>query len=621
MPEFESEFFKIEPFRLILENTSDIITVFDREGTIHYESPSLERALGYKPAELVGKNIAEFIHPEDLAGVSNIISQAVQKFDVPTCAEFRFRHKDGSWRYLEAVGKALPVGASVFGVVASRDYTYRKRIEQKLKESEENLRLITENMLDMVSLINLAGIRLYVSPSHTRTMGYKPEELIGKPITSFVHPEDLDRVNAAIERARRTHVVERVEFRSRHADGHYLWLETIGQLIVDENGSPTGAVLTGRDITERKQAEESIRRHLSRLTALRDVDMAIGASTDLRLTLNVLLEQVVEQLHVDAADVLLLNPHSRMLEYAAGRGLRTKNPELVRLPLGESLAGRVALEQHIIQVPNLAVSGTSFGRAQLVAGEGFVDYYGAPLVAKGQTRGVLEVFHRAPLEPDQEWLDFFEALAAQAAIAIDSAQLFDNLQRSNAELSIAYDSIIEGWSRALDLRDKETEGHTLRVSEMTIRLAQEIGIQEEQLVHLRRGALLHDIGKMGVPDRILLKPGPLTEDEWTIMRKHPGLAYDLLSPIPFLRPALDIPYCHHEKWDGTGYPRGLKGDQIPLSARIFAIVDVWDALRSDRPYRSSWSEEKVRAYIESQSGAHFDPRVVRVFLDLLKSTS
>jgi PAS domain S-box-containing protein len=495
MPELESEFCKIEPFGLILENTSDIITVFDREGTIHYESPSLERVLGYKPAELVGRNIAEFIHPEDFARVGEIISEAVEKVGVPACAEFQFRHKDGSWRYLEAVGKALPVGAKVFGVVTSRDYTYRK------------------------------------------------------------------------------------------------------------------------------QAEESIRRHLARLAALRNVDMAIGASTDLRLTLNVLLEQVVEQLHVDAADILLLNPHSRLLEYAAGCGLRTKTPERVRLPLGESLAGHVALEQHMVQVPDLAVSGTSFGRAPLVAGEGFVAYFGAPLTAKGQNKGVLEVFHRAPLEPDQEWLDFFEALAAQAAIAIDSAQLFDTLQRMNSEMIIAYDSTIEGWSRALDLRDKETEGHTVRVTEMTVSLAQAFGIPEEELVQIRRGALLHDIGKMGVPDSILVKPGPLTEEEWAIMRKHPGFAYELLSPILFLRPALDIPYCHHEKWDGTGYPRGLKGEQIPLSARIFSVVDVWDALRSDRAYRKGWPEEQVREYIESQSGAEFDPQVVPIFLDLIKSIS
>jgi len=209
-----------------------------------------------------------------------------------------------------------------------------------------------------------------------------------------------------------------------------------------------------------------------------------------------------------------------------------------------------------------------------------------------------------------------EALAGQAAIAIDNATLFDDLQRSNVELALAYDTTLEGWSRALDLRDKETEGHTQRVAEMTLKLARAMGFSEDELVQVRRGALLHDIGKMGVPDAILLKPGKLTDEEWEIMRRHPVYAYKLLRPIAYLRPALDIPYFHHEKWDGTGYPRGLKGAQIPLAARLFAVVDVWDALRSDRPYRRGWPEEKVRDHIRSLAGTHFDPQVVEEFLSL-----
>jgi len=186
-------------------------------------------------------------------------------------------------------------------------------------------------------------------------------------------------------------------------------------------------------------------------------------------------------------------------------------------------------------------------------------------------------------------------------------------------LTLAYDATIQGLSRALDLRDKETEGHTQRVAEMTLRLAQACGMTDHELVHVRRGALLHDMGKMGIPDSILLKPGPLTEEEWEIMRLHPQYAYEMFSPIDYLRPALDIPYSHHEKWDGTGYPDGLKGDEIPLSARLFAVVDVWDALTSERPYRAAWPEEKALEYIKDQSGKHFDPRAVKLFLSLLKS--
>jgi putative nucleotidyltransferase with HDIG domain len=170
---------------------------------------------------------------------------------------------------------------------------------------------------------------------------------------------------------------------------------------------------------------------------------------------------------------------------------------------------------------------------------------------------------------------------------------------SNLDLSLAYETTIEGWSRALDLRDKETEGHTQRVTELTVQLAHAAGFRDRDIAHIRRGALLHDIGKMGVPDSVLLKPGPLSDDEWVIMKKHPQFAKDLLQTIEYLRPSLDIPYCHHEKFDGTGYPRGLSGEDIPLSARLFAVIDVWDALSNDRPYRKAWSREEVITYIQS----------------------
>jgi HD-GYP domain-containing protein (c-di-GMP phosphodiesterase class II) len=303
-----------------------------------------------------------------------------------------------------------------------------------------------------------------------------------------------------------------------------------------------------------------------------------------------------------------------MLEYAASLGFRTSALRHTQIRLGEGHAGVAAVENRIVSIPNLKEEDTGFTRSPLFKGEDFITYCGVPLVAKGQVKGVLEIFHRSPLEPDEEWFEFLDALALQAAIAIDNNSLFYELERSNMDLILAYDSTIEGWSRALDYRDKETEGHSQRVTELTINIARELGMNEEELVHVRRGALLHDIGKMGIPDSILLKPGSLTEEEWEIMRLHPVYSYDLLHPVAYLRPALDIPYCHHEKWDGSGYPRGLKAEQIPLSARIFAAVDVWDALRSDRPYRPAWTEEKTKEHIRAHSGIQFDPKVVGAFL-------
>ncbi len=200
-----------------------------------------------------------------------------------------------------------------------------------------------------------------------------------------------------------------------------------------------------------------------------------------------------------------------------------------------------------------------------------------------------------------------------AHLAQEFNNMVSNLQRSKLDLVTAYDKTLEGWTKALELRDGETIGHSQRVTQLTIRLAKRVGIPQDQLIHIQRGALIHDIGKMAIPDYILLKPGPLTDEEWRIMRQHPTYAVQILGGIPFLQPALDIPACHHERWDGTGYPRGLKGDQIPLSARIFAVVDVWDALRSDRPYRPAFSLKYVVNMIQSMSGKNFDPQIVEAF--------
>jgi putative nucleotidyltransferase with HDIG domain/PAS domain S-box-containing protein len=401
----------------------------------------------------------------------------------------------------------------------------------------------------------------------------------------------------------------------RSQSGEYTWVlvnaypEFSGSELVPQ------VVVTFADISDIKCAEERIRRHLEHLTALVEIDRAINFSFDLNLSLATLLTHVIVQLEVDAADVLLFNPKSKTLEYVAGRGFHTKAIEHARQSLGEGYAGRAALERNLVHIPDLAKEHDSFLRKMLLAGEDFASYHGVPLIAKGKVMGVLEVFHRTRFKRNEEWIGFLKALAAQAAIAIDNVTLFDNLQRSNSELFQAYDATIEGWSRALELRDNETAGHTQSVAVLTVKLARLFGLSDAELVQVRWGALLHDIGKMGIPDGILRKQDALTDAEWIVMKKHPIFAYEMLSPIRYLRAALDIPYAHHEKWDGSGYPLGLKGEQIPLVARIFAVVDVWDSLRSDRLYRTSWPTEKVREHLRSLAGTHFDPHVLKICLD------
>jgi HD-GYP domain-containing protein (c-di-GMP phosphodiesterase class II) len=363
---------------------------------------------------------------------------------------------------------------------------------------------------------------------------------------------------------------------------------------------------------------EKTEHHLQQVQALRTIDAAIASSFDLRAILSIILNQIIEQLGIDAADILLLNPHNYTFEYAIGKGFLTNKIEGSRFLLGEGVVGHQMMERRTVHITDLNAVINNFMRADIFKSEGFATYSAVPLVAKGEVKGVLEVYQRSMGVKGIEWIEFLETLAGQVTIAIDNSQLFSNLQRSNLELSLAYDATIEGWSRALDMRDTVTEGHTKRVTEMALGLARVMGMSEAELVHMRRGILLHDMGKMGIPDAILLKPDALTEEEWKIMHMHPQYAFEMLAPISYLRPALDIPGSHHEKWDGTGYPRGLKGEQIPLAARIFAVVDVYDALTSDRPYRKAWTRTKALQYILEERGKFFDPRVVDVFMSLKK---
>lgn len=464
---------------------------------------------------------------------------------------------------------------------------------------------------DLLFILDSSGTILDYKAGDAAQPQITPQGFIHRKIQDILPPEVGRRISDSISKLRGGTKVTFLEYFLDTPIGRS-WYES--RLISISNEQ---SIMFVRDITKYKHTEEKSRRQLDQLSALRSIDLAITSGLDLNSTLNVILEHVRTQLNVDSACILLLDPHTKLLEFAAAMGFNTSALQHTRLEIGEAYAGRAVLNRKTFYIPNLKSLQKAFLRSPLLHQEKFVSYYAVPLITKGQIVGVLEIFHRTALLSDQDWLNYMETLAGQAAIAIDNAMLFKNLQLSNTELTLAYDKTIEGWSRALDLRDKETEGHSRRVTELTFKLASQMGIEQPELGHICRGAMLHDIGKVAIPDNILLKPGPLNEEEWITMRRHPLIAVELLTSIEHLAPALDIPRSHHERWNGMGYPDHLAGEEIPLAARLFAVVDVYDALTSDRPYRSAWTQTETMKYISDQSGTHFDPHVVPAFIDMM----
>ncbi|NSW54012.1 MAG: PAS domain S-box protein [Anaerolineae bacterium] len=364
---------------------------------------------------------------------------------------------------------------------------------------------------------------------------------------------------------------------------------------------------------------EQIRRRVAQLSGLREIDTAINGHLPLAGIFDLVLNQARYHLNADAADILLTDPVTNELVYQAGYGFTQVDPARLHFSAGQGLAGSVLATGKMIAHYGPDENDAMLARCEKWVREGFHSYVGVPVEVDNRAVGVLEIFSRKSLAANPEWQQYLETLAGQAAIAIENANLINNLQETAEEVLQAYDATIEGWSRAMDLRDRETEGHTQRVTELTVKLARALNLPESAILHIRRGGLLHDIGKLGVPDSILLKPGKLDADEWALMKQHPQMAYEMLHQVDYLAPALDIPHYHHEKWDGSGYPDGLRGEEIPLSARIFALADVWDAVTNDRPYHAAWTRDEALAHLRAQSGTHFDPELVEVFIGILNA--
>ncbi len=379
-----------------------------------------------------------------------------------------------------------------------------------------------------------------------------------------------------------------------------------------DNEKNLGFIVEFKDISK-------IKKQIKHLSALKQIDNAITGGFDLQQTLSLINKQVCKALGVDAIGVFLPTWDTETFDCVSFHGFNTDVMESSKVRFHEGYFIMSSLEQRQDFRSDLLSYQYPFGNLDNLDPEEFIIYIPFPLYNKGKIIGVVGIFSRQNLIVDQGWWNLLKDISTQIAIGIENCQLRDELQETNLDLLIAYDSTLEGWAKALELRDYETKGHAERVVQLTLAIASKMSCPESEMIYLQRGALLHDIGKLGIPDNILKKPGRLDDEEWEVMKQHPTMAYEWLSSIPYLEDSLDIPYCHHERWDGTGYPQGLKGEQIPLSARVFAIVDVWDALLSDRPYRKVWTKEKALAHILEQSGTHFDPQVVDVFLSLFET--
>lgn len=357
-----------------------------------------------------------------------------------------------------------------------------------------------------------------------------------------------------------------------------------------------------------------------RLSLVYRLSQTFNSTLDLERVLNIVIDEVIEALHAERGFVMLKDAEGG-LTFQVARGIDQQSIEQPDFKISRSVVEHVKNDG----LPFLTVDAQKdqrFNMQQSIVALGLHSILCVPLKSKGKINGIIYVDNQLHIGAfDKPDLDLLTSLASSAAIAIENAALYEGLEQSKHQIEIAYDSTLEGWAKALEFRDQVTEGHTRRVTETTVKLAKMIGINGDELPNIRRGSILHDIGKMAIPDSILLKPGPLTDEEFVIMKKHPVYAHEMLYPIEFLRPAIDIPYCHHERWDGNGYPRQLKDVQIPISARIFAVIDVWDALHTNRPYRQEWPNQKIVDYLLEQSGSQFDPYVMEAFIKFLSTTS
>ena len=608
-------------YRIISDMVSDYALCFrilpGGRVVLAWSTDAFRAITGYMPQEVLAQGgMIAITHPEDKEFVSYQRDRMMEGITVTS--EFRIIHRDGSLRWVHQVSRPLQdpsTGQVNEFYLAGRDVTARKRFEEALGESERTARALLDSSPSISLLLNRSGKILASNEALVRRFNKPTSELIGQPVDRFFLPGMAGalrkRIETVIETQQPLHLIDEPD------DGRTF--DTMIYPILDSQGSVTRIAVTVNDVTAFRQAEKIERSQRLFAETLRETSEALSRTLHQDEVFDALLKNLLVLIPEVAVNVMLVDDQDMV------HSVRYYDPRRSQA----SLQDAISLTLNLKTTPNLAemsaslapciIADTTLDRLWVVhpANQWVRSQVAAPIPSDGRAIGFICLESDQPGVFNDSHAELLRHFAGQASISLQKARMFAQLQESHDALAAAYDATIEGWAHALELRDKETEGHSRRVVHLTLRLAVRMGVTGADLNAVRWGALLHDIGKMGVPDIILLKPGPLTEAEWDIMRQHPMFAYDMLADIPYLRRSLDIPLYHHERYNGTGYPGGLVGEKIPLAARIFTVIDALDALLIHRPYRPAWPIPEVIDHLRAEAGFQFDPLVVDMLMKML----
>ena len=618
--------FKQEQISAFMENPSVAITIADSTGKIVQANNPYARLLETGVENILGKYIWDFtidligpkIQSDELRNqIKATFFSALEagKFDTTRRNVFEAKTRSGKKLILQQNMFIFQTsqGPCMGAFLIDQTELDSTRIAQQ--DSEKSYRAIFEQGPFEISVSRLTGELIDVNERYCLETGLPREKIIGKTarLLGRLNEEDENRLRQLVKKT--SGIIDRFEM-SMFVNGHERNVLLSAKVIELHDQPAVFTIIT--DITDLKKTQKKVQQQLDQITGLRKIDSSIITGSEISDTLNLILDQAIRSLNAKAARLLLGLDENRSPVRIYTRGENFQ--DITLLEYEDNVIEKIEQDRETVLICENGSYEVHEALVRFYHRNNITCHSLVPVFTGGNMTGIIEIFfEKDPSDDVDNWQLYSETLSGQITLAINNFELISGLQQKNEELLEAYESTISGWAHALEIRDEETFGHSERVLDLSLKVAKALNFSEKEISNFRRGVLLHDIGKIGIPDSILLKPGPLDQSEWKIMRQHPVYAYNLLKGISFLKNALDVPHSHHERWDGSGYPDGLHGEEIPIAARVFAVVDVWDALINDRPYRKAWSLEKTREYLIENSGIQFDPNIVETFLKIISS--